>query len=96
MTLIYRGHAYQRPSSSVESESKTVQLIYRGQKFEYTPRPFPADSNLARRMGDYTGKLEKLIYRGQSFDYVPLPPQPYCKPRAMNWRYEMVAQAAIA
>ena len=29
----------------------------------------------------------QLIYRGHIFNYTPRPVQPYCQPRALNWRY---------
>jgi hypothetical protein len=30
----------------------------------------------------------QLIYRGEVFNYTPAQPQPYCKPAALNWRYQ--------
>ncbi len=29
----------------------------------------------------------QLIYRGHVYDYTPSKPQPYIKPRALNWRF---------
>jgi hypothetical protein len=29
----------------------------------------------------------QLIYRGHIYDYTPSAPQPYVKPRALNWGY---------
>lgn len=31
----------------------------------------------------------QLIYRGHIYDYTPSEPQPYVKPRALNWRYRV-------
>jgi hypothetical protein len=31
----------------------------------------------------------QLIYRGQTFNYTPVQPQSTCKPRAVNWRYQV-------
>ncbi len=31
----------------------------------------------------------QLIYRGQVLDYDSLSTQPYRKPRALNWRYQI-------
>jgi len=31
----------------------------------------------------------QLIYRGHSYNYTPATPQPYVKPRALNWRYQV-------
>lgn len=31
----------------------------------------------------------KLIYRAQILDYVPPTPQPYRKPRTLNWRFRV-------
>lgn len=30
----------------------------------------------------------KLIYRAQILKYIPRALQPYCKPHALNWRYQ--------
>ncbi len=29
----------------------------------------------------------QLIYRAQVIEYTPAPTKPYCKPRALNWRF---------
>lgn len=29
-----------------------------------------------------------LIYRGQIYPYTPTAPEPYVKPRALNWRFQ--------
>lgn len=31
----------------------------------------------------------QLIYRGYSCAHTPRAIQPYCKPRALNWRYQI-------
>lgn len=31
----------------------------------------------------------QLIYRGHIYDCTPSEPQPYAKPRALNWRYRV-------
>lgn len=71
-----------------------MKLIYRAQTFECTPRPRPIQLNykpcsLSSTVND--GAV-KLIYRGQAFEYTPPPIQPYRKPRAMNWRFQMAME----
>lgn len=31
----------------------------------------------------------ELIYRAQILRYTPRAPEPYCKPGALNWRYQV-------
>lgn len=31
-----------------------------------------------------------LIYRAYTYEYTPHPIQPYVKPRAINWRYQLL------
>lgn len=33
----------------------------------------------------------KLIYRANILEYTPRSVQPYIKPRAMNWRFQLAA-----
>jgi hypothetical protein len=96
MSLIYRGHTYQRTAASVKTEPKTIQMIYRGQTFECTPRPILPCPNVYHIKDFDPDTMEKLIYRGRVFNYLPPQPETYRKPRVMNWRYEMIAQGATA
>jgi hypothetical protein len=70
-----------------------MKLIYRAQIFESTPRP---PIQLSRKPVALSSTVKdgavKLIYRGQAFEYTPPPIQPYRKPRAMNWRFQMAMQ----
>ena len=93
MTLTYRGHTYKPSSGSVQSEGKSIQLMYRGHKFEYKPQPMPLSCDLPQ---EKDRKAVKLIYRGYEVHHMPPAPQPYRKPRAMNWRFEIAAQYAAA
>jgi hypothetical protein len=70
-----------------------MQLIYRAQIFEYTPRP-PMQSSRKPCALNHTVKdgAVKLIYRAQAFEYTPPPIQPYRKPRAINWRFQMAME----
>lgn len=66
----------------------TMQLIYRAQVFEYTPRPIQLCRQ--RRAVDVNSgeKTIKLIYRALVFEITPPPIQPYQRPRAINWRWQ--------
>lgn len=33
----------------------------------------------------------QLIYLAYTFNYIPQPIQPYVKPRALNWRFQLIA-----
>jgi hypothetical protein len=88
--LTYRGHTYESTSNSVQIDAKPVILNYRGVKFEYQPKSSPVP--LSCDLPQDGRKAVKLTYRGQTFDIMPPAPQPYRKPRAMNWRLEMIAQ----
>lgn len=67
-----------------------MKLIYRAQTYEYTPRPYvPSSRKPCALNSTVNDGAVKLIYRGQAFEYTPPPIQPYHKPRAMNWRFQL-------
>jgi hypothetical protein len=61
--LTYRGHTYESPSASVQTERKPIILNYRGVKFEYQPQSSPLSCE-----SQDDKKMMKLMYRGQTFD----------------------------
>jgi hypothetical protein len=88
--LTYRGQSYETPVQSAPIPTESIILTYRGVKFEYKPQSpsFP----LCCELPQDARKALKLFYRGQTFDMMPPAPQPYHKPRAMNWRFTMLAE----
>jgi uncharacterized lipoprotein YddW (UPF0748 family) len=34
----------------------------------------------------------QLIYRGHTYNHTPAAPKAYVKPRALNWRYQVVGE----
>lgn len=87
MKLTFRGNAYEisapiQPGS--DSTDQPKKLIYRGNTYNYTPRSVVVSEV------DTTGwKTVTLIYRGNTYKRKVQPPQPYQKPRAINWRYQI-------
>ena len=67
-------------------DTPTIQLIYRGYIFNYTPRPIQPYR-----------KPQALNWRWHSpattFETTPRPTLPYCKPRALNWRFQLEGEA---
>lgn len=89
--LTYRGQSYESTSvSAVSAPVKPIILSYRGVKFEYQPQAVSAP--LSCEIPQDGRKPVKLIYRGQNFDIMPPVLQPYRQPRAMNWRFAMIAE----
>lgn len=88
--LIYRGHSYETSNQPAPIPTESIILTYRGVKFQYKPQApsFP----LACELPQDGRKAVKLFYRGQTVDIMPSAPQPYRKPRAMNWRFTMLAE----
>jgi hypothetical protein len=75
----------QLPSEFNDSiEQPRIKLIYRGNIFYYTPclPVFPE-----KLVAD--GEIVTLIYRGSTYQRRLSSDQPYQKPRAINWRWQL-------
>ena len=91
MKLTYRGNSYEipapiQPGSDPTNQTK-IKLIYRGNTYEYTPRPV-----VVSEVDTTDWKTVTLIYRGNTYEHKLGPPQPYQKPRAINWRYQVLTE----
>jgi Domain of unknown function (DUF4278) len=87
MKLAYRGNSYEvfapAPIGSASPDQPKNKLICRGNTFHYSPRPEVVSE------GDKTDWATiTLIYRGNAYQRKIQPPQPYQKPRAINWRWQ--------
>jgi Domain of unknown function (DUF4278) len=86
MKLTYRGNSYEVPDpiqlDSDSSEQPKIKLIYRGNTIDYVPHPVVPEEDKT----DWP--TVTLIYRGNTFQRKIRPPQPYQKPRAINWRWQ--------
>jgi hypothetical protein len=71
-----------RPESMSIDRPK-VQLIYRGSVFNYTRSPITID-----RTDRSNWQIVNLICKGHTYERKLPPPQPYQKPRALNWRWQ--------
>jgi Domain of unknown function (DUF4278) len=60
-----------------------IKLFYRGNTFDYTPRPVAVPEAL-----ETEGPTVTLRYRGNTYERKLQPPKPYQKPRAINWRWQ--------
>jgi Domain of unknown function (DUF4278) len=91
MKLTDRGSSYQVPApSSISSDANDrpkIKLIYRGHTYDYTPPPVIASASIVT-----DGPVVTLIYRGQTYQRQLPPPQPYQKPRSINWRYQIAEE----
>ncbi|WP_019498028.1 DUF4278 domain-containing protein [Pseudanabaena sp. PCC 6802] len=87
MKLTYRGISYEVSApiqpNSVPKEQPKFKLIYRGNTFDYTPRPMVVPEAEETDWSTVT-----LIYRGNTYERRLPPPKPYQKPRAINWRWQ--------
>jgi hypothetical protein len=68
---------------SKHQDRSNVKLIYRGEVFYGTRRP-----EVVMEEVDQEGKTIDLIYHGHTYQRKLPPPQPYQKPRALNWRWQ--------
>ena len=88
MKLTFRGNSYEVPApiqlGSDSTERLKIKLIYRGNTFDYTPRPVVVSEEVER-----DGPTVTLIYRGNTYERKLQPPKPYQKPRAINWRWKL-------
>lgn len=87
---MFRGNAYEISAPIQRSSDSTHQpkkLIYRGNAYNYTPR-----SVVVSEVDTTDWKTVTLIYRGNTYKGKVQPPQPYQKPRAINWRYQIRAE----
>lgn len=89
MKLTYRGNTYEIPApiqlGSASTYQPPIKLIYRGNTYDYTPRLLvvsPEDKT------DW--QTVTLIYRGNTYQRKIQPPKPDRKPRAINWRYQIL------
>lgn len=64
-------------------ERSQHKLIYRGNTFDYIPRPVVVS---AEEQTDW--QTVTLIYRGNTYERKLPPPKPYQKPHAINWRWQ--------
>jgi hypothetical protein len=62
---------------------RIIQLIYRGEIFDYTLPEIEIDHT-----DRSTWQVVELVYRGHAYDLKLPPQQPYQKPRALNWRWQ--------
>jgi hypothetical protein len=87
MTVTSSGDLSGVPTpNQFESKHQTrsnVKLIYRGQVFYATRRPEVAIEEVEQE-----GKTIELIYHGHTYQRKLPVPQPYQKPRALNWRWQ--------
>jgi hypothetical protein len=68
---------------SIQQVRSTVKLIYRGEVFYGTRIP-----QVVMEESDQEGETIELIYHGHTYQRKLSPPQPYQKPRALNWRWQ--------
>jgi hypothetical protein len=61
----------------------SFRLIYRGEIFDYTPPIKKID-----RTDRSNWQVVILICKGHLYERKLPPPQPYQKPRALNWRWQ--------
>lgn len=91
MKLTFRGHSYEFPApiqlDSDASNQSSLKLIYRGHTYPYTPRPVVAPEAVKP-----SGSTVTLIYRGNTYERQIQSPKPYRKPRAINWRYQILGE----
>lgn len=64
-----------------------MKLTYRGQTYDYNPRPVAVSKVAAT-----DGAMVTLIYRGTTYKRSLSSPQPYQQPRAINWRYQTLQE----
>jgi Domain of unknown function (DUF4278) len=87
MKLTYRGISYEVPApiqlGSDSTDQPKIKLIYRGNIYDYTPRPVVVSQEDKTDWSTVT-----LIYRGTTYQRQIQPSKPYQKPRAINWRWQ--------
>jgi Domain of unknown function (DUF4278) len=87
MKLKYRGNSCESfPPTQIDSNitnQPKIKLIYRGNTFDYIPRPEIVSEENETDLPTVT-----LIYRGNTYVRKLHPPKPYQKPRAINWRWQ--------
>jgi hypothetical protein len=85
--LTFCGNPYEVPApiqlGSDSTAQPKIKLIYRGNTFDYTPRPVVVSEEV-----ETDGPTVTLIYRANTYDRKLQPPKPYQKPRAINWRWK--------
>lgn len=62
-----------------------MQLIYRGQSFDYTPAATPTYQKPHALNWRYQNK-------GETYGEIPLSLPSYSQPRGLNWRYQIAAK----
>jgi hypothetical protein len=91
MKLTFLGNAYEMPdpisSGSNSIDQPRIKLIYRDCTY-YTTRPRVVASEAIKS----DGATVTLIYRSVTYERKLQIPQPYQKPRAINWRYRMLME----
>jgi hypothetical protein len=87
MNLTYRGPSFEVPAITQPSLDSTAQpkskLFYRGNTFDYIPRPV-----MISEEDEADCPIVTLCYRGTTYERKIKPPTPYQKPRAINWRWK--------
>jgi hypothetical protein len=87
MKLTCRGNSYDVPAPSQPSsdaiDQPKIKLFYRGNTFDYIPRP-----KVVSEIDKTDWPTATLIYRGNTYQRKIQPPQPYQKPREINWRWQ--------
>jgi Domain of unknown function (DUF4278) len=88
MKLPFRGYSYEVPAPiprGYASKNKSqMKLIYRGEVYNYTPRPVVISGAV-----EPEGMTVTLIYRGNTYERKLRSPKAYQEPRAINWRYQI-------
>jgi Domain of unknown function (DUF4278) len=84
MKLNYCGNSYDVPAPSQPSsdaiDKPKIKLFYRGNTFDYIPRP--------EVVAEEDWPTVTLMYRGVTYKRKIQPPKLYQKPRAVNWRWQ--------
>jgi hypothetical protein len=85
MTRIYRGISHEvstpiRHYSDPVDNNPQIKLFYRGNVFDYIPRPM--------QIAQKWWPTVTFIYRGVTYERKVQPPKLYQKPRAINWRWD--------
>ena len=88
MKLTFRGCSYEAPDpiqcGSDSTDQPKIKLIYRAFTYYINPSAVTASEAV-----ETDGPTVTLIYRGNTYERRLQPPQPYQKPSAINWRYQI-------
>ena len=92
MKLPFREYSYEVPAliplGYASKDKSQLKLIYRGEMYNYTPRPVVVSGAV-----EPDGIAVTLIYRGNTYERKLQSPKAYQKPRAINWRYQITPRS---